>query len=207
MYIPKPFAVNELAEQHALIHDHEFGIMVSGGTRGLFATHAPFLLKQGEGRLGTLYAHVAAANPHVEDLRAGVELLVVFSGPHAYVSPRWYENRSTNVPTWNYLAVHVYGRPAVIGEDAAVEQLLDQLLARYETGGDGWRQAEIAERPRAELRRAIVAFRLPIERIEAKAKLSQNKSRSDRGRVAAALERSGQARLAQLMRSANSIAL
>ncbi len=186
MYIPKPFSVNALAEQHALIRGHEFGILVSTGTRGLFATHVPFLLDPDEGSYGTLYAHLAASNPQVEDLRAGSDVLVVFSGPHAYVSPRWYEDRTNNVPTWNYLAVHVYGRPVVIDEEGEVEQLLDRLLARYEPAVDGWRQSEIAERRRAELRRAIVAFRLPVARIEGKAKLSQNKSLSDRGRIAAA---------------------
>jgi transcriptional regulator len=194
MYVPKHFAVDDLNSQHDLIDACDFGVVVSQGPDGLFATHIPLMLKRGEGRLGTLYGHVARANPHVKLF--GSEALVVFSGPHAYVSPTWYSDRAKNVPTWNYVAVHCYGTPVV--HEREVHAHLDQMVGRYE-GGDGWSFGELAPQMQETMPRGIVAFRMEISRIEGKAKLSQNKPREERVRVMEGLKAAGEVKLAALM--------
>jgi transcriptional regulator len=129
-------------------------------------------------------------------------MLAVFSGPHAYVSPRWYESDQA-VPTWNYAAVHVYGAPRVIEDAGRVRELLDRLVVEYE--GDAWsldgQDVDFTDR----MSRGIVAFEMPIERIEGKFKLSQNRPDEDRRRVIAEFEKpgdGGNAELARLMREA-----
>lgn len=194
MYVPKHFAIDDLASQHSLIETHDFGVLVSSGALGLFATHIPFLLKRGEGRFGTLYGHVARANPHAEMF--GAEALAIFSGPHAYVSPSWLSDRTANVPTWNYVAVHCYGTPVAIEGDQLA--LVSLMTEKYE-GEDGWSPKEL----KAELARALpngfVPFRMEIVRIEGKAKLSQNKPERERARMVEGLRAAGEADIAALM--------
>ncbi len=168
--------------------------MVSSGPDGLFATHVPLLLKRDEGRFGTLYGHVARANPHVKLF--GSEALAVFSGPHAYVSPTWYSDRTANVPTWNYVAVHCAGTPVVYEGD--VREHLSEMVGRYE-GTDGWSFGELAPEVQETMPRGIVGFRMEITRIEGKAKLSQNKPRAERERVIEGLKAAGETRLVTLM--------
>ncbi|MFM9865243.1 MAG: FMN-binding negative transcriptional regulator [Micropepsaceae bacterium] len=194
MYVPKHFAVDDLASQHELIDACDFGIVVSSGADGLFATHIPLMLKRDEGRFGTLYGHVARANPHVALF--GSEALAVFSGPHAYVSPTWYSDRSKNVPTWNYVAVHCTGTPVV--HEREVHAHLDQMVGRYEAD-DGWSFSELAPQMQETMPRGIVTFRMEISRIEGKAKLSQNKPREERVRVIEELKAAGEVKLAALM--------
>lgn len=199
MYVPKHFAVDDLASQHALIEACDFGIVVSNGAQGLFATHIPLMLARDEGALGTLYGHVARGNPHVEFF--GSEALVVFSGPHAYVSPTWYSDRTTNVPTWNYAAVHCTGVPVVI-EGRQLEHL-GKMVERYEgSRPNGWSIDELKPQMRETLPRGIVTFRMPISRIEGKAKLSQNKPREERERVIEGLKAAGETELVALMQAA-----
>jgi transcriptional regulator len=199
MYVPQQFAVEDLVSQHDLIDVCDFGIVVSNGVDGLFATHIPMMLKRDEGKLGALYGHVARPNPHVGLF--GRPALVVFSGPHAYVSPTWYSDRSANVPTWNYAAVHCYGVPQPIEGDPIAH--LEQMVERYEGArANGWSIDELKPQMRETLPRGIVAFRMEIVRIEGKAKLSQNKPRAERERVIAGLEAAGETELVELMRAA-----
>jgi transcriptional regulator len=194
MYVPKLFAMDAQAEQHALIDACDFGVLVGNSIDGLFATHIPMMLKRDEGKFGALYGHVARGNPHVALFgRAG---LVVFSGPHGYVSPTWYSDRSTNVPTWNYAAVHCYGVPVAIDSDQLAH--LSEMAARYD-GPTGWSTTELKPEIAEAMPRGVVAFRLEIARIEGKAKLSQNKPRVERERVIAGLQASGEEKLAKLM--------
>ncbi len=197
MYTPRHFAMDELADQHALIDACDFGVVVSSGPDGLFATHIPLMLKREEGQFGTLYGHVARPNPHVGLL--GGEALAVFSGPHAYVSPSWYSDRTTNVPTWNYTAVHCYGVPQAA--DGKPLEHLRQMAERYEGARpDGWSVDELKPQMQDALPRGIVAFRMEISRIEGKAKLSQNKPREERERVIEGLKVAGETELVALMR-------
>jgi transcriptional regulator len=194
MYVPKHFALDDLASQHSLIETHDFGVLVSNGANGLFATHIPFLLKRGEGRFGTLYGHVARNNPHAGLF--GVEALVVFSGPHGYVSPSWFSDRSTNVPTWNYAAVHCYGTPVASEGDQLA--LVSLMTDKYE-GAEGWSPKELKPELATALPNGFVPFRLEIERIEGKAKLSQNKPAAERARLIEGLRSAGENEIAALM--------
>lgn len=194
MYVPKHFAVDNLSAQHDLVDACDFGVVVSPGPDGLFATHIPLMLKRDEGKFGALYGHLARANPHVKLF--GSEALVVFSGPHAYVSPTWYSDRAANVPTWNYVAVHCTGTPVALEGD--VRAHLGEMVARYE-GANGWSFDELAAPMQDTMPRAIVAFRMEITRIEGKAKLSQNKPVPERARVMEGLKAAGETRVAALM--------
>lgn len=199
MYVPKHFAVEDLSAQHDLIDACDFGIVISQGAEGLFATHIPLMLRRDEGKLGTLYGHVARTNPHAGLF--GSEALVVFSGPHAYVSPTWYSDRTTNVPTWNYAAVHCFGAPVAI-EGHQLEHL-GQMVERYEGARpNGWSIDELKPQMRESLPRGIVTFRMEITRIEGKAKLSQNKPAPERARVIEGLKAEGETALVALMQAA-----
>lgn len=197
MYVPKHFSVEGRAALNALIRANPFGLLVGELEGSPFATHLPFLLDGDR-----LLSHFARGNPHWKSIDGQTEMLAVFSGPHAYVSPRWYESKQA-VPTWNYAAVHVYGAPRVIEDAGEVRALLDRLVTEYE--GDAWsldgRDADFTDR----MSRGIVAFEIPVERIEGKFKLSQNRPAEDRRRVIAAFEAPGDgenADLARLMRAA-----
>jgi transcriptional regulator len=194
MYIPEPFAFPDYAtaELQDLVEAYNFGILIVPG-EVLQAAHLPFVLDRGRGALGTLIAHVARANPIWRRFEAGPEVLAVFQGPHAYVSPDWYAGRGL-VPTWNYLAVHAYGVPRILESDTAVSAALTRLTATMEAGlapKPPWTLSELAESSLAALRRGVVAFEIEIARLEGKRKLNQNRAAADRAGVIEALEASG----------------
>ena len=201
MYTPKHFGLDDLAAQHAVIEACDFGVVVSNGAEGLSATHIPMMLESGEGELGTLYGHFARANPHGK-LFGGSEVLVIFNGPHGYVSPTWYSDRTMNVPTWNYVAVHAYGVPQALPGEVSAEHL-GRLVAKYEANrANGWSMTELTDQLREMLPQQVMPFRLPIARIEGKAKLSQNKPRGERERVIEELKAAGEIKLARRMADA-----
>ncbi len=191
MYIPKDFALDDPARIAGLIQGYNFGLLISARPDGApVATHLPFLYDPARGSRGTLTAHMARANPQWREFaalrEAGLEALAVFSGPHAYVSPAWY-GPGDAVPTWNYVAVHAYGTPKLL-EDAAVRPMLEALVAAHEAGSaKPWSIANNDEAYMARMQRGIVAFEIPVARLEAKAKLSQNKDVPTRREVAEAL--------------------
>lgn len=192
MYIPTQFQITDPAWCHTLMRVQSFAAMITADDAGApFATHLPILVDPARGTLGTLRGHVARANPHWRYLAAGRPTLVIFSGAHAYVSPSWYATHPS-VPTWNYVAVHASGRPRLLEEPARVTALLARMVAVYEAGRrEPWRFDSLAEDYVAGMIRAIVAFELPIEQLEGKAKLSQNRPAEDqagaiRGLAAAA---------------------
>ena len=130
MYVPPHFAVSDPARLLDLIERHSFGVLVSQVDGLPFATHLPFLLDRAAGTHGSLVGHVARANPQWHEI-AGQTALVVFSGPHAYVSPTWYEAANV-VPTWNYVAVHAYGRVELIEDPAALLDIVRRSVSVYE---------------------------------------------------------------------------
>jgi transcriptional regulator len=147
-----------------------------------FASHLPFL-HDGEAR--TLHAHVARSNPQWQHVASNPDVLVMFQGPHGYVSPTWYAE--PGVPTWNYTAVHVYGKARLIDDAASIARHVEKLAARFERGSaEPWV-------PDYDPRRlgGIVGIEIAISQIQGKLKLSQNRSAEDRTRVAARLEASG----------------
>jgi transcriptional regulator len=189
MYVPRHFEVSDTAWCHALMRAQSFAVMITADDAGApFATHLPFLLDDTRGPLGTLRGHVARANPHWRFLAAGRPTLVVFAGAHAYVSPAWYATHPS-VPTWNYVAVHATGAGALVEDPARVKALLADLVRAYEGEGRpaAWSFASLADDYVAGMQRGIVAFEIPIERLEGKAKLSQNRDAVDQGRTREAL--------------------
>jgi transcriptional regulator len=193
MYIPAAFRETRTAVLHAHIREHSFGTLVSQLRGELLATHMPFLLDDKRGPNGTLLGHMARANPHWQAFELGVQSLVIFQGPHAYISPRWYVSEQS-VPTWNYTVVHAYGTALLIEDPRRVRELLECTVRTFE--GDApsaWRTARVSESYITNLARGIVAFELPIERLEGKRKLSQNRPLADVEGAAAGLEASGDA--------------
>jgi transcriptional regulator len=188
MYIPRHFEVTDTAWCHALMRAQSFATMITADDAGApFATHLPILVDATRGPRGTLRGHVARANPHWRYLAAGRPTLVVFSGAHAYVSPSWYATQPA-VPTWNYVAVHATGTGALVEDAERVRTLLADLVHVYEGAGPGaWAFEALAEDYVAGMQRGIVAFEIPIERLEGKAKLSQNRDAVDQGRTRDAL--------------------
>ena len=193
MYIPQSFAESRSEVLAAFIRQHSFGVLVTASPDGrLCASHIPFLLRD-NGPHGTLVAHVARQNDQWRALRADSEVLVIFQGPHAYISPRWYETGSA-VPTWNYATVHVYGRPRLIEEPQEVQQVLAEMVQTYEGSARGaWRMSHVPPEYISKLALGIVAFAIEVQRIEGKFKLSQNRSEADQRRAIAALEAGGDA--------------
>jgi len=151
-----------------------------------FATHLPFMIED-----DVLVAHMARANPQWRSFAQGDEVLCVFQGPHAYISPSWYESANT-VPTWNYVAVHVYGMPEIVDDPVAALDDQARLVTAHEAGFDEpWLLDERDPAMIEGLLRSIVNFRIPIGRIEGKFKLNQNKTAADRAGTIAGLESAG----------------
>jgi transcriptional regulator len=188
MYIPAHFDASDVPWCHALIRKEPFAILVGVNERGApFATHLPVLLDETPTPLGTLLGHVARPNPQWRLFAPDRPVLVVFAGPHTYVSPSWYE-KHPSVPTWNYVAVHAYGVPRLIEEPGRVRALLDRLVRTFEDGRPmPWRMNDLSDTYVEGMMRGIVAFEVPIDRLEGKAKLSQNRPVADQARVRAAL--------------------
>lgn len=183
MYIPKAFAVGELAELHGLIEHSGVATLVCQGEQGLQASHLPLLLAPGEGEFGTLYGHFARANPQWRALAAGAEVLVVFQGAEAYVSPSFYPAKAEHgkvVPTWNYQAVHAHGRAEVFDQRERLLALVSALSDKHEQRRAlPWAVSDAPADYIDGMLRAIVGFALPIRRIEGSFKLSQNKNAAD----------------------------
>jgi transcriptional regulator len=189
MYIPAAFAETDLNKLHDFIEQNSFGLFVSQVDGLPFASHLPFLLERTAGPQGTLVGHVARANPHWHEA-AGQTALVVFSGPHAYISPAWYEAEHV-VPTWNYTAVHVYGRVQVIEDADSLLEIVQRMVHLYEQARPRPWSFEGSSTYVTRMLAQIVGFRIEIEKIEGKAKLNQNQPVERRERVVRALTERG----------------
>lgn len=182
MYIPSHFRLEETEALRQLAAAEPFALLITHSEEGIYATHLPFVYKSEN---GLLQAHVARANPHWKHITDNQEALVIFSGPHAYISPRWYPKSNgakndSDVPTWNYTAAHVYGKIRAITDPAWLRDLLDDLSAPFETSSDGtvlWQPNWQEGSPHEKLLAGIVGIEISITKIEAKAKLSQNRGR------------------------------
>ena len=202
MYIPKAFEETRRDVLHAFMREHSFAMGVTAQS-GLFATHIPLLLDADRGPHGTLRGHLARANPQWQDLGADQEAMVVFQGPHAYISPSSYQTK-LSVPTWNYTAVHAYGRPRLIHDAAGIHRILEDTVAFYESSRTSpWRMDVLPTDFVGKLQEQIVGFELEIQRLEGKFKLSQNRPAADQMGVIDDLESSGHSldkAVAQLMK-------
>ncbi|QDU96750.1 FMN-binding negative transcriptional regulator [Lignipirellula cremea] len=201
MFIPPAFAEQDLARLHLFLIQNSFGLVVSQVDGAPFATHLPLLLQPAEGPLGTLTGHFARANPQWRQL-VGQTVLVIFTGPHAYISPTWYEAENT-VPTWNYTAVHVYGQIELVESGEPLLNILKETVQTYEQSKPQPWTLEGNEAITERLIEQIVGFRMVIEKIEGKFKLNQNHPAERRQKVIKALEEQGDENslgLANLMR-------
>ena len=184
MYVPEHFLQEDREAALDLVARHDFGLLVAGGD----AAHVPFVLDRSQ---GVLCCHVARANPIWKDA-VDAPVLAVFSGPHAYISPDWYES-ANQVPTWNYLAVHVHGTAREMSA-VALETHLHALAAQEErrlAPKAVWNMGRVEDRMRTALQRGVVGLEIPLERVDAKWKLSQNRSIADRHKVIRALRQRG----------------
>lgn len=185
MYIPKLNQETDLPTLQTFMDSHNFAILVSQNAGELNATHLPLLLDRSRGEYGTLVGHLARANKQWREFM-DQEVMVIFNGPHAYISPSWYENHPS-VPTWNYATVHAYGVPALIEEQNAVDAALHALVKNHEGGRNPEWEMNLPADYMDTMRKAIVAFEIEITRLEGKFKLSQNKSETDKQTVIANL--------------------
>ena len=192
MHVPDYFSVKNTAWAHEIMRRHSFATLVSGHTTSLTASHLPLLWAHSKQGHGLIQGHMARANPQWQDFSEDTEVMVIFTGPDSYISPNWYVARPA-VPTWNYTAVHAYGTPRVIDDQHAARKLLRRMVAIFDPDP---KQAWPNDHPQANLVDKmiphIVAFEISIVRLDAKAKLSQNRSANDQESVIAALQNSSQ---------------
>ena len=207
MYTPRAFALDDLPEIQQLIQHTRLAQLITLGENGLQASHLPLLLNPDEGPNGTLYGHLAKANPQWRELQNGSEALVIFAGADAYISPAFYPAKAEHgkvVPTWNYLTVHAYGQIEFFDDVARLEAIVTRLTVRHE--GQRANPWVVCDAPRDYLDgmlRAIVGFCLTLTRFEAKAKLSQNRPDGDIAGVIDGVQADGNEPLANLMRTWN----
>lgn len=199
MYIPTSFSETDLSRLHDMLERYSFAVLVTQAEAALQITHLPLLLDRGEGPYGTLVGHLARANPHADQLADRLST-VIFSGPHTYISPTWYEAQNV-VPTWNYVAVHVTGTAQLVTEPVALRAIVERMTDTYEAGmPTPWKLPSSTAIDR--MLDQIVGFRLPIQSIEGKWKLNQNHPPERRRKVIAQLRLQGDAdslAIAQLM--------
>ncbi len=184
MYIPNHFRMRNMDDIIELIRNNGFGILITADGEQPLATHLPFFY---DSERHALFAHMARANTQWRHLD-GQTVLVIFSGPHAYISSEWYQLPEM-VPTWNYTAVHVYGKANVIDDEDKIREILDKLVAFYDPGS---RLPEQAHDPFYEtMLKGIVGFRIDITDIQGAAKMSQNKPLEARLHVVEKLKERG----------------
>ncbi|WP_437671968.1 FMN-binding negative transcriptional regulator [Sorangium sp. So ce131] len=208
MYSPRLFVETDRERVLDIMEGYSFGcLMVTEEHGGVEIAHLPFVIDRDAGAWGRLRVHMARGNRIWKLATEGRPVVAVFSGPHGYVSPRWYEQPTRQVPTWNYAVVHAHGRAAGPMSRDELVKLVDDLAAIHERGAaEPWSTGKLDEGVLEGLVQGIVGFSIDIERVEAKFKLSQNRSPADHARVARALEERGKPddlEMARLMRSRN----
>jgi transcriptional regulator len=196
MYSPSYNRVEDRAEILAFMRSNNFPVLVTGLGGTLHASHLPSMVHE-EGEQIVIDMHMAQANPQWHEF-FDEEALVIFTGPHGYISPRWYEEKE-RVPTWNYAAIHAYGIPQMVNDEKAkldgqrrlVEYMDPQWLPKFDALGAQYVSGML---------NGIVNFRIPVTRVETRWKLSQNRGRREMELIIEALEQGGETALAALMR-------
>jgi transcriptional regulator len=203
MYQTPHFREERLEVQHTLIRNHPLGLLITAGPGGLQANFIPFVVYSGTSAHGTLRCHLARGNPQWRELQAVEQCLVVFQGPQHYVTPSWYPTKQETgkvVPTWNYVTVQAWGRPQVIEDTAWLRRQLDDLtLLKEGSRPSPWLVDDAPPDYVAAQMKGIVGVEIPIERIEGKWKVSQNRTEPDRLGVVAGLRASGSDVMASLV--------
>lgn len=186
MYIPELYKNENQEDIQNFIHQHGFGILVNQTNGKLWATHIPLLLEEKNGKQ-FLVGHVSKENPQADSFKNNDKVLAVFSGAHSYISSSWYDHE--NVPTWNYLAVHVYGEVIIHSLDETIEAL-KRLVNKYEATSEKPIRIEDLSKKTMLQARGIVSFEIEITSIEAKKKLSQNRDDKNYQTIISKLENS-----------------
>lgn len=201
MYLPPYFHERDIETLRQFLHQYSFALLTSQSGSEPFATHLPLLFDEFPAPHGSLLGHVARNNPHWQ-MAEGQTVLAIFQGPHAYISPSWYQAPQV-VPTWNYVAVHVYGTLRCIQDERETWDLLRRTVEKYESARrQPWSIDSLEIDWATQLARGIVGLRIEVERMEGKWKLNQNHSAARRLRVIDELRRSGthdEMKLAELM--------
>ena len=182
MYIPRHFNEDDGEKLTAFIREHAFGVLITTVEGRPFATHMPFIYEPESKRL---LGHVARANPHWRHFSSGEDAMVLFQGPHAYVSPSWYV--APGVPTWNYATVHVYGSARALDDPSQVKRIVEGLTEIYERDNTPPWRPSYDER----MLGAIVGIEIAVREVQGKFKLSQNRSAADRAAVISKLDGTG----------------
>lgn len=196
MYQSTFFREDRIEVQHDLMRAHPLGLLVTAGPEGLMANPIPFLIDAATSERGTLRCHIARANPQGRELAVVEQCLIVFQGPHSYVTPSWYATKRETgkvVPTWNYVTVHAWGRPRVIDDSQWLRRLVDDLTRVQESVRPApWTIDDVPAEFIASQLNGIVGVEIPIDRIEGKWKVSQNRPPADRAGVVAGLRGEGE---------------
>lgn len=204
MYSPEHFKETNPESISALIKGNPLGMLITAPDGEPFVSHLPFILESSAGSQGKLLGHMARANPQWQHFVEGSNVLVVFQGPHAYVSPSWYS--SPGVPTWNYAVVHLRGIPRLLEGESELEALVEQITHVHESHlPDPWKPNLTGER-RSKLLNMIVGFEIEITHIQGKFKLSQNRPPEDQRSIVDKLSQSSnqtEAAVAKLMSGAS----
>ena len=198
IYAPEQFTATDRDAMFRLIRENSFATLISVASDEPMVAHVPVLLNEAN---EMLHAHVARANSIWREFAPAREVLLIFHGPHHYVSPSWYTVHPS-VPTWNYAVVHVNGLPTIIEDRTRIESMLHRLVDEHESKSETPWKMDLPTDYLQNMIDGIVAFEVRITRIQGKFKLSQNRSDADRLNVVAALENEGgdnAARLASLM--------
>jgi transcriptional regulator len=189
MYVPEHFKEEGADRLETLIQAYSFGVLVSVHEGLPIASHLPFLYDRHVGKNGRLIGHMARGNPQWKSLADGQTVLAIFQGPHAYISPAWYE--SPGVPTWNYAVAHLYGKATLVEDQHALEKVVQRLTAFHEQDDREAGAPGVSPEIWSRLLGMIVGFEIEVTEIQGKFKLNQNRSREDQRRVAETLARGG----------------
>lgn len=182
MYIPSYYRQNDYSEILSFLKANNFGIILSSTNDKITGTHLPFLVNEISDKSFSLTSHLAAANPQINDWTDKQDALVIFNGPHGYVSPSLYEEKQ-NVPTWNFIAVHVYGTVTIVNDFEAKKAILEQSIAAFEPAYfKQWNELNQAYKDK--LTNGMTGLEFQVKSIDAKFKMSQNKPEGTRKNVA-----------------------
>lgn len=196
MYIPADFEIPQIDVMHQLIKQHALGILFTHGMSGLDANHLPFELSTEQSELGVLHAHVSRQNPIWQDIKDGDDVLVVFRAGDAYISPQWYPSKHEHhqqVPTWNYMVIHAYGKVKIHDDERYVRGVVARLTRTHEaTQAEPWKMSDAPKDYLEPMLKEIVGIEIKITKLQGKAKLGQNKEYRDVLGVANALTQNGQ---------------
>lgn len=189
MYIPKLFKVDDTEKAKAFIQENGFGLLINQVEGKPWATHIPLVIETNSNNETILFGHIAKANKQSKSFQEDQEVLVIFQGPHAYVSSSWYDHE--NVPTWNYAVVHVYGKIKMVDNETMYQQL-SKLVDKYESGSE--KPVSVSTMSSDMIKKemcGIVGFEIHITEIQAAEKLSQNRDEKNYNNIIADLEKKG----------------